>query len=379
MMQQSIQTGGAAGATVAVPSWNVVSAYDEWIQSIGIPIHRGYFIPDVRTVELAPWPERECQAAFLQLAGQEGVAEARVTEIAPGKTLPPLKFAMDEIVYVADGRGLTTVWDADDGPKRTFEWQKHSMFLLPRNCTHQLTNTQGNSPTRLLHCSYLPLAMMTVSEPRFFFNNPYSGDSLATQGADPFSEAKAIEQTGSSGPRGGVFWFGNFFPNMRAWDNLVPFKGRGAGGHVVWVRFPRSPMTAHMSVFPAQSYKKAHRHGPGFVIVIPSGQGFSVMWREGQDKVFIPWQEGSVFVPPNRWFHQHFNLGSAPARYLALHPPRGLSGYSERVENPATDQIEYTGEDPVIRQRFEEELAKHGLKSLMPEEAYRNPSYEWAY
>ena len=373
--------------TVAAPrpegqstvSWNVTSAYDEWIASTGLPIHRGYFVQDVRTVELGRWDERGCDAAFLQLAGQEGVAEARVTEIAPGKTLPPLKFAMDEIVYVVEGRGLTTVWGADGGEKRTFEWQKHSMFLLPRNCTHQLSSTQGNSPTRLLHCSYLPLAMMTVAEPGFFFNNPYSGQALEGLGTDPFSEAKAIEQTGNGGPRGGVFWFGNFFPNMRAWDNLVPFKGRGAGGHVVWVRFPRSPMTAHMSVFPAQSYKKAHRHGPGFVIVIPSGEGFSVMWPEGRDKVFIPWQEGSVFVPPNRWFHQHFNLGSAPARYLALHPPRGLSGYSERVENPAADQIEYTEEDPVIRQRFEGELAKRDLKSMMPEEAYKDRAYEWSY
>lgn len=361
-------------------SWSVPSAYDRWIESVGIPVHRGYFVGDVRTVDLGPWNGRECHAAFLQLEGQEGVAEARVTEIAPGRTLPPLKFAMDEIVYVVEGRGLTTVWGANPSTKKTFEWQKHSMFLLPRNCTHQLANTQGNSPTRLLHCNYLPLAMLTVAEPGFFFDNPYSSpDSLMGQDGGLFSEAKAIQQTGEGGPRGGVFWFGNFFPNMRAWDNLVPFKGRGAGGHVVWIRFPRSPMTCHMSVFPAQSYKKAHRHGPGFVIVIPSGEGYSVMWPEGGDKVFVPWQEGSVFVPPNRWFHQHFNLGSAPARYLALHPPQGLSGYTEAIVDPSRDQIEYPNEDPLIRRRFEEELAKRGLTSLMPEEAYRDRNFEWGY
>src|SRR5262249_17269978 len=117
------------------------SAYEQWTESTGVPIHKGYFIDDVRTVEVGPWPERECNAAFLARAGQAAGSEARVTEIPPGKTLPPLKFALDEIVYVADGRGLTTVWSGN-GEKRTFEWQKHSMFILPRNCTHQLSNAQ---------------------------------------------------------------------------------------------------------------------------------------------------------------------------------------------------------------------------------------------
>src|SRR6266545_2897004 len=55
--------------------------YEEWIASTGVPIHRGYFIEDVRTVEVGWWEERQCNSAFLVLAGQEGVSEARVTEI----------------------------------------------------------------------------------------------------------------------------------------------------------------------------------------------------------------------------------------------------------------------------------------------------------
>ena len=51
--------------------WGRPSAYEEWIASTGVPIHRGYFIEDARTVELGPWPERECNAAFFVLAGQE--------------------------------------------------------------------------------------------------------------------------------------------------------------------------------------------------------------------------------------------------------------------------------------------------------------------
>ena len=354
-------------------------AYDQYMESTGLPVHKGYFLEDARTAEVKRWDARDCNAAFLQLAGQEGVTEARLTEIAPGKTLPPFRFALDEIVYVVEGRGLTTVWLDDKHPKKTFEWQKHSLFLLPRNHFHQLANAQGNAPARLMHYNYLPSAMAITPDPNFYFDNPYAKESaMDSQNGEFYSEAK-VHAPGPGEPTGRAFWTGNFFPDMRAWDNLVPFKGRGAGGHVVWIQYPTATITNHMSVFPAQTYKKAHRHGPGVVIIIPEGEGFSVMWPEGQDKVFIPWHEASVFVPPNRWFHQHFNLGTKPARYLAFHAPRNTSGYSERIEDRARDQIEYPDEDPWIRETFQSELGKKGLKSIMPDQAYKDPTFEWDY
>jgi mannose-6-phosphate isomerase-like protein (cupin superfamily) len=350
------------------------SHYDRWVASTGVPVHAGYFVPDARTLELGRWEERECDAAFLKLAGQEGYTEARVSEIRPGATTPPLKFAFDEAVYVLEGRGLTTLTSGD--VKRSFEWQKHSMFLIPRYAQHQFSNTQGNRPARLLHFNYLPLAMAANPDPDFHFKNPYSDPSVLGP-EDFYSSARVI--AGEGRMTGRAIWISNFFADMRAWDRLDPFRGRGAGGHVVSVQFPTSPLWSHMSVFPAQTYKKAHRHGPGVVIVIPAGEGFSVMWPEGKEKVFIPWHEGSVFVPPDRWFHQHFNVGSEPGRYLALHSPRHFNISQEFIDDPARDQIEYPDEDPWIRQTFESELAKRGLTSIMPEEAYRVRGFEWDY
>ena len=102
------------------------------------------------------------------------------------------------------------------------------------------------------------------------------------------------------------------------------------------------------------------------------------MWPEGGEKVVIPWHEGSCFVPPMRWFHQHFNVSDHPDRYLAVHPPRGLSDSGEVIENRASDQIEYPQEDPIVRERFAEELATRGLKSAMPAEAYTDPDYSFS-
>src|SRR5919106_260917 len=338
--------------------WSKHYTYDEWMEAQGIPIHRGYYIEDLRSLQLGWWKERQCNSAFIQLVGQEGVTSARVTEIPPGKTLPPLKFALDEIVYVVEGRGITTIWSGEKRPKKTFEWQKHSMFLLPHN--------------------YMPLTLSGVRDVRFILANPYEAPDIQNE-MDFYSEAKLVSQNvldDSWGRR--AYWYGNFFPDMRAWDKLDANARRGAGGRSVYIQFPDSEMSCHMSVFDARVYKKAHRHGPGRVIVIPVGEGYSIMWEEGKEKVVVPWHEASCFVPPNKWFHQHFNAGGEPARYLALHPPMQFHGHAEKVEDRAKDQIEYVNEDPWVREKFESELAKRRLTSLMPAEAYQDPNFEWS-
>ena len=359
-----------------------VSAYNRWVESQGIPVHEGYYVEDLRTLELGWWEERQCHGAFLKLAGQEGVSEARVTEIPAGKTLPPLRFVLDEVVYVVEGRGLTTVWGGEEKPKKTFEWQTNSLFLIPRNYSYQMSNMQGNKHARLLHYNFLPLAMSITPDPKFYFENSHVDlDLVYGSEGEFYSEAKAVRDTGEWAGRAlpRNIWFGNFFPDMKNWDKLDNHEHRGAGGNVLLVKFPNSAMKGHMSVFPADTYKKAHRHGPGVVIVIPAGEGYSIMWEEGKDKIVMPWHEASVLVPPNRWFHQHFNVGGSPARYLAFHSPEGLVGYSERVEDMERDQIEYPDEDPWIREKFQTELAKRGFKSSMPEGAYRDRNFQWSY
>jgi hypothetical protein len=39
--------------------------------------------------------------------------------------------------------------------------------------------------------------------------------------------------------------------------------------------------------------------------------------------------------------------------------------------------IPFVDEDPWIRKKFEDELAKNGLTSLMPDGAYTDPDFVW--
>ena len=135
----------AAKQEPVITMWSKEFTYDRWMKSKGIPIHRGYYIEDLRTIELEWWEERGCKSAFIQLLGQEGVSASRVSEIPPGKSLPPVKFALDEIVYVLSGRGLTTVWANDSKPKRAAESHRVSDYPRPRRVELQAGRDQDHT------------------------------------------------------------------------------------------------------------------------------------------------------------------------------------------------------------------------------------------
>ena len=123
---------------------------------------------------------------------------------------------------------------------------------------------------------------------------------------------------------------------------------------------------SHISEFPVGTYKKGHRHGPGAHVIILGGVGFSLIWWEGQERDRVDWKKGSmIIIPADATFHQHFNTGTEPARYLALQKGNGSH---EEEHRPV--QIEYEDEDPEIHKLFEAELAGHGapcrMKAFVP-------------
>lgn len=364
------------GTRVANPWWE--GAYDRWSASQNVPIHTGYYAEDLRALDRGWWSLRGCPGAILNLVGHQGVTEAHVLEIPPGQTIPPFRMALEEIIYVVEGQGLTTVW-AEGHPKVTFEWQKHSLFRIPNNYFYQLSNARGDRLALTLHTSYLPLAMSTNPNTDFFFNNPYVDTSELYEADGSFysAEARAIRQEHTRGGRttSSELWYANFFPDLTLWDKLSAYGGAGRLAFSGGIQFPNSAIRAGLMVLPSRRYRAAHRHGPGVTIVgIQRAEGFVVMWPEGGDYLVAPWQEGAIFVPPNQWYHMHVNAGAVENRQLRIFPPQPLMSYT--APDPKK-QIPFVEEDPWIRQKFEEELAKRGLTSLMPEGAYTDPDFVW--
>ena len=342
------------------------SPYQNWIEGQGIPIIRTFYLEDLRKVELAPWDWKGGRGAYLNLIGTGDINDAYLCEIAPAKSLHPQRVLFEEMIYVVEGYGATSVWN-DENKKISFEWREGSLFSPPLNTWRQHFNGSGAKPARLLAVTSAPPTINTFRNLDFVLRNPFSFDDRFDADPDDFSgkaETYKIKDR--------QVWDTNFIPDVRTLQ-LHSWEKRGAGGSNIMIELSRNSMGAHISQFPVGTYKKAHRHGPGAHVIIIGGQGYSLMWPEGEPIKRFDWREGSIVVPPERWFHQHFNTGPTPARYLALRAggrkyprPWGSKSYAvdESVKSGG-DQIEYQDEDPQIRRMFEQELAKQGVACRM--------------
>ncbi len=340
-----------------------LSSYDKWLEEEGLPVIRGFHVPDLKDMDLAPWERKGGRGTYINLEGTGGTNDAYVVEIAPGGSLKPEKYMFEELIYVLSGRGATTIWN-EGGKKQTFEWQAGSLFSPPLNVWRQHFNGQGDQPVRLLGVTTAPMVMNLFHNHKFIFDN-YFVFNDRYDGEDTY-----FSGNGKTYP--GRVWESNFIPDVPTFK-LTEWKERGAGGRNVMFELSNNTMAAHISEFPVGTYKKGHRHGPGAHVILINGEGYSLLWQEGHPKTRVDWHAGSLFVPPDMWFHQHFNVGGTPARYLALrwgsqkYRMSGNMGLTNEKIMSTGNQIEYENEDPEIRLMFESELARRGVQSKMAE------------
>lgn len=338
--------------------------YTRWVASQGLDILSGHFVKNLNTVELKPWARRGGKAVFINHDASRTSNDCYVCEIPPGGKLAPQRQLCEEMLMILSGRGSTSVWN-DAGAKVTFEWGPGAIFAIPLNAGHQHFNGSGREPVRFVAVTNLPPVMNLYEDPGFIFNTSFDFKNRFSGEPDYFA---------NKGEQKGLLLETNFVADAINLP-LVEARERGAGGGHIRFSMAKGSMNSHISQFPVGTYKKCHRHGPGAHVIILSGKGFSLMWAEGEEPKRYEWQAGSMIVPPNMWFHQHFNTGTSPARYLAFKHEsvsiRNAQGVpkawiSMRIGG---DQIDYADERSEIRTTFAEALAEHGLESRM-ETAY---------
>src|SRR5581483_3295420 len=267
------------------------------------PVIRDFYIEDLRTLELQPWAWKGGRGAYLNLIGTGDANDSYVCEIAPGMGLNPQRLLFEEMIYVVEGTGATSVWN-DEAHKITFEWGPGSLFSPPINTWRQHFNGSGSKPARLFVVTTAPPIINLFRNLDFVMNNPFRFDDRFDGDPESFS-GKGV----SYNVRSTTVWDTNFIPDVRTIP-LYQRNNRGAGGSFLGIELAENCLTAHISEFPVGTYKKAHRHGPGAHVIIIGGRGYSLMWPEGDPIKQFRWRDGSVVVPPERWFHQHFNTGA---------------------------------------------------------------------
>ena len=348
-----------------LPVLSGVDTYQAFIESEGIPIVTGFFVEDLNTVEVAPWPRVGGNGAYVDLDGNAHTNDAYVCEIPPSKSLNPERHMFEKLIYVLSGRGATSL--TQGGREQTFEWGPGSVFSIPINAKHQHHNGSGAEPVRFVAVTSAPMVMSVFNSVKFVFENDFVFEDRVTS-----EKQNTGDGTLWQSKTGRHVWETNFVPDVVNFK-LFDLPRRGAGGSNVTFELGYNSLAAHISQFPVGTYKKAHWHGPGAHVFVLSGQGYSLLWPKDSkrsDRTRVDWKPGSLVVPPNEWFHQHFNGGAQPARYLALrwgsHRFSRIAGITP--DNEGADkslqeggsQIEYDFEDPAVLDEFEEEVVKNG-------------------
>ena len=332
--------------------------YELWQKQEEIPIYKGLGVDDLRTLDLSPWQRKGAAGAFINMLGAGRSCDAYVCEIAAKSQTLPERYLFEELIYVVKGQGATTVWQ-DNGRKQTFEWQEGSMFSPPLNTWRQHFNAQGNEPARFVALTDAPVMINRFRNLDFVFNNDFVF-------SDRFSGEDGYFSGNGTAVESHRTWDANFIADVPGF-RLLDHSARGQGARGILLHFSANTISAHIEEYPVGTYPRAHWHGPGAHILILSGEGYSLLWEQGKSRERIDWKPGSLFVPPAKWFHQHFNPGREPARYLAL-KPWGFTYQVEdlvktlEVEASGGTQIDYKDQHPDIHATFVHECRKRGVE-----------------
>jgi mannose-6-phosphate isomerase-like protein (cupin superfamily) len=350
-----MDTYDVSNAATAPPvPWDERTAYERWAADQGIPIIEGFYIPDLTAVEMGYWEAMGCHGALVELDGTEETNGSYIIRLAPQETTLWQKRMFEELLYVAEGEGLTEV-RSPDGRLTVCRWKRGSVFGVPLNFEYRHIATQES----VFYCvNSAPMVMNLFHSDKFVFDNPFQEFDRFDGSEDFFSPNGRFWARKD----GATIWETNLVEDVRALE-LPPFEARGAGGSNVCFELADGTVVAHVSEFPKATYKKAHRHGPGAHVIMLTGDGYTLLWKNSlDDAVDIKWTDNAIIVPPSLWWHQHFNTGETPAAYLAMRWGSWKHRLNHHSDNIAKDrrhggdQIDYDDQDPRIDELFKSRL-----------------------
>ena len=353
-----------------------VDPYQDWLTAEGIPVTEDYgvYLFDGQT---APWPRYGVKGGAVHLKGRGDFANMFLLESR--RAAPPRRSGISTKTSSMSWKALAAPRSSSrTAPGAASSGAPKSLFAIPLNAKHRHFNGSGTERALLATTTNLPMVMNIFHNEAFVFGSEFDFGERAGKKEYFSGDGDLITVR-----PGNHMWETNFVPDLTAIE-LKSWGDRGAGGTNIMFVLADGTMHAHISEMPVGTYKKGHRHGPGFHVMCVIGLGYSLMWFE-HEKDFrrIDWKHGMVLSPGDRQFHQHFNTGPQPARYLAtavggLRYPtmqaQRISLLGARADDlPAVsksvkdggDQIEYEDQDPRIHRIWLEEMRKNGAPPKM--------------
>jgi len=127
------------------------------IRLLGVRARREDFGIDLLQVPTKPWPRFGVDGGVAHLKGRGDFISIFVLDLAPGAKTSPQRHLFEEVIYVLEGHGSTTV-ETHDGRKHSFEWGPMSLFALPLNAKYQHFNASGRERASSRYASPAPAA-----------------------------------------------------------------------------------------------------------------------------------------------------------------------------------------------------------------------------
>ena len=353
------------------------SGYQKFLASEGIPNYTGWAV-DLYELELKPWKRLgpEVLGAYINLNGTGGVVNAFAMSILPRGETWPERHLFEEQLMILTGEGETHIWRKDPTEKVVVPWKKGTVFSPPLNTWHRHVN-KGSEPVLLVAVTDLPIKADLFRNMEFIFNVNFDFSERYAGQPDYFDPENS--QDYPPGPEEHSLSIVNLVRN--AWSWRLFHAGQGVGDVDRHYILSNNMIGGHIEQFPVGTYERGHRHGPGATIVLLSGVGRTLMWprplgktpwKDGRsDEVLeVNWKVGTLLIPPTQWYHQHFNLGREPARFINLGEIPGTNEMypmtSKQLAGGDQGIILFRDEDLHVREMFERELATRGLDPLMP-------------
>jgi len=322
----------------------VETPYDRWYERTKgkMPTFDGLMIQDVRTVPVKPWADMGVNGLYMRMADYQ-IIDGWVIEIPPKSSTKPMRHMFEAGLYFFGGPGHTIIQQEGRQPQR-IDWKYRTLFSIPLNVRYQHFN-DSDQPVRFLAVTSFPFVINSTDNEKFVWENPF-------QFKDRYDAQEDFLKKSTKGRD--RLTVTNVVPDaldfkLDAWEE----RGKGST-NMHWRMSGNTMIDLHVSEMPSKEYKRAHRHSSDAFVMLLSGHGYSITWPEGQyeKRVRVDWHEGTLFVPPIYWYHQHLNPGDEPARYLAINAPILVTRLGLRFE----DQLE--PDLPEIEQEFKQEIAK---------------------
>ena len=326
----------------APPGKYLVDTYEDWARGEGIPIHSGQSL-DLHELETKPWPRFGVKGAFCHLDGRCDFLTVFLLEIGSGERSAPQRHLYEELCLVIAGAGTTEI-ELADRSKRTIDWSPGSLFATPMNATYRHCCASAGT-ARIACVNDLRYLLNLYRNESFLFRNPLGFPERGT--GEAIADMNHVPQAGELHPH----------------ELTTPLS------------LAHGSIAADVVEIPSGVYGTARRQMFGALLFGVSGSGQTQSWDvDVHARSRCAWRPGAVLSLAGMTYHQHFNMGQEPARFLKVEFGSAefpmlrsrRREYGDRsVYASGASEIDFSHEAPEIRGEWLSQLARLDVPSRM--------------